>query len=87
MAKFTVDDFTRILRTGAGVDQQTNLDDERAADTSLVDLGYDSLAVLELTSRIEREYDIAIPDGDLAHTLTPREAATYVASRIAEVQV
>ncbi|MFG2956454.1 acyl carrier protein [Streptomyces sp. NPDC048291] len=87
MAEFTVDDFTRILRTGAGVDQQTNLEDERAADTSLVDLGYDSLAVLELTSRIEREYAIAIPDGDLAHTLTPREAAAYVASRIAEVQV
>lgn len=87
MATFTVDDLLRILRAGAGADQHSDLDGEQILDTSLSDLGYDSLAALELTSRIEREYSITIADGDLAQTLTPREVVAYVNERLAEVRL
>ncbi|MDF3299887.1 acyl carrier protein [Streptomyces tropicalis] len=85
MAEFTLDDIRRILRASAGVDEQTDLDGADFADTPFADLGYDSLALLELANRIEREYGIDIPDGDLAHTQTPHEALAYVRARLAEV--
>ncbi|MER7480457.1 acyl carrier protein [Streptomyces sp. NPDC126510] len=87
MPQFTLDDLRRILRASGGVDEQTDLDGEQFADTSFADLGYDSLALLELVNRIEREYGIQIPDGDLAHTQTPREALAYVHARLTEARV
>lgn len=87
MANFTVDDMRRILRAGAGVDEQIDLDGDDVLDRQFADLGYDSLALLELANRIEREYAIQIPDGDLVHTQTLRESVAYVGSRLAEVQV
>ncbi|MEU7024550.1 acyl carrier protein [Streptomyces sp. NPDC046203] len=85
MAEFTLEDLIRILRAGAGVDEQTDLDGE-IADTPLADLGYDSLALLETATRIEREYGLRIPDGGLEHKRTPREIVDYVNARIAEVR-
>ncbi|MBV1935722.1 acyl carrier protein [Streptomyces sp. BV286] len=87
MPEFTLDDLKRILRASGGVDEQTDLDGEDFADTAFSDLGYDSLALLELTNRVEREYRIQIPDGDLEHTQTPREALTYVLARLTEAHV
>ncbi|MFD4173243.1 MULTISPECIES: acyl carrier protein [Streptomyces] len=85
-ADFTLDDLRRILRAGAGVDELTDLEGE-IADTPLVELGYDSLAVLETVTRIEREYGIRIPEGDLEHGRTPRETVDYVNGRLREVRV
>lgn len=87
MAEFTLDDIRRILRASGGVDEQTDLDGEHFAGTAFVDLGYDSLALLELVNRIEREYGIQIPDGDLAHTQTPLETLSYVRARLTEARV
>lgn len=87
MAEFTLDDIKRLLRASGGVDEQTDLDGEHFADTAFADLGYDSLALLELTSRVERAYGIKIPDGDLGHTQTPREVLAYVRGRLTEAQV
>ncbi|MEU6113372.1 acyl carrier protein [Streptomyces sp. NPDC047117] len=87
MAEFTVNDLKRILYEAAGVNDDVHMQGEDFADQRFTDLDYDSLAVLELSSRIEREYGITIPDGDLAHTMTLREAVTYVVSRLAEVEV
>ncbi|MCT9079652.1 acyl carrier protein [Streptomyces fulvoviolaceus] len=87
MPEFTLDDLRRILRASAGVDEQTDLDGDHFADTAFADLGYDSLALLELVNRIEREYGIQIPDGDLAHTQSPAEALAYVHTRLREARV
>ncbi|MEZ7004881.1 acyl carrier protein [Streptomyces sp. SCSIO 75703] len=87
MAEFTLDDIRRILRASAGVDEETDLDGEHFADTAFADLGYDSLALLELVNRVEREHGIRIPDGDLTHTQTPLEAVSYVHDRIRKARV
>ncbi len=87
MAEFTVNDLKRILYEAAGTNDDVHMNGADLADQRFTDLDYDSLAVLELSSRIEREYGITIPDGDLSHTMTLREAVTYVVARLAEVKV
>ena len=53
-----------------------------AADVAFTNLGYDSLAVLELSSRVEREYAVSIPDGAALAMRTPGGAVAYVNERL-----
>ena len=82
MSTFTIDDLRRILRACAGEEESVDLDAD-IADVTFTDLGYDSLALLELASRVEREYGAAIPDDAAVTMTTPREAVVYVNDRIA----
>lgn len=68
--KFALDDLKRILLEGSGVDEAVDLNAD-ILDTEFDALGYDSLALLETASRIEREYGIDL--GESAMTArTPR---------------
>ncbi|HEX6970550.1 MAG TPA: acyl carrier protein [Micromonosporaceae bacterium] len=67
----TIDDLKRILRECAGADEQVDLDGD-ILDTEFIDLGYDSLAMLETSSRIEREYGIKLDDDTVVSATTPR---------------
>lgn len=82
MTEFTEDRLLQILRDGSGTDEQVDLGDRDIRDISLGDLGYDSLAVIELAAGIERAYAIQIPDDDLVTGMTPREAVAYVNTRL-----
>lgn len=68
---FTLSDLKRILLEGAGVDAGTDLDGD-ILDAGFDQLGYESLALLETGSRIEREYGISLPDEALTDGPTPR---------------
>jgi minimal PKS acyl carrier protein len=80
MRQFTLDDLRRILRAGAG--DSGTLDGD-IADVTFSELGYDSLAVLELSSRVEREYHVSIPDDAVFEMRTPGDAVAYVNAGIA----
>jgi act minimal PKS acyl carrier protein len=69
--QFTVDDLRRILREAAGADEGVDLDGD-ILDVDFPSLGYDSLAVLESGSRIEREFGVRLDDGTLTDAGTPR---------------
>jgi minimal PKS acyl carrier protein len=69
--QFTVDDLRRILREAAGADEGVDLDGD-ILDTDFPSLGYDSLAVLESGSRIEREFGVRLDDDTLTDADTPR---------------
>ncbi|MFF0627942.1 acyl carrier protein [Streptomyces sp. NPDC004296] len=73
---FTFDTLKDILREGAGADPDTLTD--TLLDTTFEDLGFESLALLETLSRIERQYDIALDDTALTGTATPRALITLV---------
>lgn len=73
----TLDDLRRILREGAGADENVDLDGE-ILDTEFDELGYDSLALLETASRISREYAITMDDDVVLAARTPREFITVV---------
>ncbi|WP_149829898.1 acyl carrier protein [Streptomyces tailanensis] len=70
-ASFTLDDLKRILLEGAGAAEGVDLDGD-ILDTSFTDLGYESLALLETGSRIEREWAITLDDSALTDAATPR---------------
>ncbi|KWX04664.1 hypothetical protein TH66_05460 [Carbonactinospora thermoautotrophica] len=84
MAQFTLDDLKQIMRTSAGVDESVDLDGD-IAHVAFADLGYDSLAVLEMQSRISQDLGIEIPDDALEHMKTPAEAVAYVNARLQAV--
>lgn len=69
--KFTVEDVARVLAAAAGAPEGI------AAGSDITDiafdvLGYDSLALLEASSRIEREFGVALDDSWIADVDTPR---------------
>ncbi|WP_338783614.1 acyl carrier protein [Streptomyces sp. DG1A-41] len=76
---FTLDDLRRILREGAGED--FDLDDD-IDDVTFVDLGYESLALLETGARIGREYGIELEDETLIDAETPRRLVDAVNAQL-----
>jgi act minimal PKS acyl carrier protein len=77
MEKFTVADLARIIRAAAGEDESLDLD-SKILEHSFTDLGYDSLAVMETASRVEREFDVLIPEEEMVDIETPRQFITLV---------
>ncbi|WP_329564297.1 acyl carrier protein [Kitasatospora sp. NBC_01266] len=64
-------DLTRLLRECAGEDEAVDLDGD-VLDVSFYELGYDSLAILQVTGRIQRDYGIELPEEAIGAE-TPRE--------------
>ncbi|ABD13495.1 actinorhodin polyketide synthase [Frankia sp. CcI156] len=73
----TIDDLRRVLREGAGAEEGIDLDGD-ILDTSFESLGYDSLALLETTSRIANEYGVKLSDDAATSARTPRELLELV---------
>jgi act minimal PKS acyl carrier protein len=80
MSQFTIEDLTRVMREAAGEDDGVSLDGD-IATIPFDDLGYDSLALLETASQIEREYGVPLPDGVLADVHTPADFVRLVNER------
>lgn len=59
----------RVLCEAAGEDEVIELGGE-AAETTLTELGFDSLVLMEATTRIEREFGATIPEDRLADVTT-----------------
>jgi act minimal PKS acyl carrier protein len=83
MARFTLDDLRQALRTAAGEDESVDLDGD-ILDTDFGDLGYDSLAILETASLVERNFDVQLPDDDVGVQHTPRTFTDFVNSILQE---
>jgi len=70
-SRLTIEDLKRIMRECAGEDDSISLDGE-ILDTPFLDLGYDSLALLETAALIKRQYGVTVSDDDLHGIETPR---------------
>ncbi|HEX5120993.1 MAG TPA: acyl carrier protein [Pseudonocardiaceae bacterium] len=64
-------DLRRLLTESAGVSQGVDMDGD-IADASFDDLGYDSIALMEIAARITSTYGVPIEDDALAEATTPR---------------
>ncbi|GGS46774.1 MULTISPECIES: acyl carrier protein [Actinokineospora] len=71
MTEMTLADLTRLLRECAGVDEAVDLDGD-IIDVPFDELGYDSLALFNTVSRIERDHSVRLPDDLVAEVTTPR---------------
>ncbi|BBC30337.1 hypothetical protein SGFS_016310 [Streptomyces graminofaciens] len=78
---FDVGDLRRILREGAGADENVDLEGD-ILDVDFEALGYDSLARLETGGRIEREFRIKLADETLTEVATPRELIDAVNAQL-----
>lgn len=74
-ATFTLDDLARILREGSG--DSPGLDGD-FGDIGFEDLGYESLALLETTGRIAREYGVTLDDDTVIAVTTPNALVALV---------
>jgi act minimal PKS acyl carrier protein len=66
-----------MMRESVGVDEGVELDGA-IADVEFTELGYDSLAVLELASQIRRRYGVPVPDEAALELTTPGKLLTFV---------
>jgi minimal PKS acyl carrier protein len=78
---FTLDDLREVMRACGGVDEGVDLESD-IADISFEDLGYDSLAVLEMAAKLQNHLGVVIPDDVAEQLLTPRALADYVDVRL-----
>ncbi len=71
MPVLTPDDMFRLLRAAGGEPEGTELTED-VLDVAFTELGYDSLALLEVSTRVEREYGVQLADEVIADLVTPR---------------
>jgi act minimal PKS acyl carrier protein len=76
MRQMTLHDLQDIMRECAGEDESAQ-SLEQAPDEDFIDLGYDSLALLETQARVKREYGVEFSEDDLADISTPREFVEF----------
>ncbi len=74
MQQFTLDHLNRIMRESGG-DNDLN---GATVDTSFSDLGYDSLAVLEIAARIGQDFTVLLSDDAVEQLETPSNTVTMV---------
>jgi act minimal PKS acyl carrier protein len=76
--EFTIDDLRRILRDAAGEPEgEVDLDSD-ILDVTFIDLGYDSVALLETSRRIELERSVELGDSTVNDAHTPRALLAVV---------
>lgn len=68
---FTLDELKQILLGAAGAVEGVELNTD-ALDTEFDELGYDSLALLELGGQIEQRYEISLDEEAVGEARTPR---------------
>ncbi|MFF4584984.1 acyl carrier protein [Streptomyces sp. NPDC000345] len=82
MTALRLDDLTRLLRECAGSDESVDLEGD-VLDLTFADLGYDSLAILELTGVVEREHHIRLDEEAVPEADTPRRYLDLVNAALA----
>ncbi|AUG78897.1 Acyl carrier protein [Kitasatospora sp. MMS16-BH015] len=74
MSEFTLSELTDKLRECAGDPAEGyDLDRDDVTDVLFFDLGYDSLALLQVTGVLKRERGVVLRDDEVMGVETPRE--------------
>ncbi|MEU1488174.1 phosphopantetheine-binding protein [Streptomyces sp. NPDC005752] len=77
MATFTHAELVDYVRRAAGEDDEVGLDGD-IAEVTFADLGYDSVAMVEVTLLVERELGISLPEEKTGKDATPKEFVDLV---------
>ena len=79
---FTVNTLRDIMKVCAGPGEHPELEGE-FVDVTYEDLGFDSLAVLQLATRIQQDLGVPVPDDAVAEMVRPRDFLEYVNKQMA----
>ncbi|MEU7002731.1 acyl carrier protein [Nonomuraea sp. NPDC046570] len=74
MQELTIDTLKEFLLKAVGEDESIDLSGD-IMDVELGELGFDSLAIIDTTAKIERHFGIKLPDLEIR---TPRDFLTTV---------
>ena len=80
MSQFTIADLKQVMRECAGEDESVTLDGD-IGTVPFEALGYDSLALMEAASRIQRTWGVSLPDDALVEVETPADFVALVNGR------
>ncbi|MCZ4097872.1 acyl carrier protein [Streptomyces sp. SID13666] len=83
MSDFTLQELTAKLRECAGEPDGVDLDGD-VQDTPFMELGYDSLALLQVTGVIKRERRIDLSDDAVVEAETPRILLKMINTSLAQ---
>ncbi|MER6707167.1 acyl carrier protein [Streptomyces fumanus] len=78
MSTLSVEKLIEIMRATQGESADTSTLTEEALDTRFTDLSVDSLAVLEVVTQIQDEFQVRVPDAAMEEMETPRQILDYV---------
>jgi len=78
MARITLDDLTKMLTKAGGEGTDVPRLEGDAVDTAFGELGFDSLALLEVVGQLELTYDITLEEEATQTGGTPRELLDLV---------
>ena len=81
---FTMAQLRTIMRDAAG---EVSVRDSDVPKTSYLDLGYDSLACLEISARIKQGLGIQVPDVAVTPAATPAMTVAAVNELLESVEV
>jgi minimal PKS acyl carrier protein len=79
MPEITLPRLVQLIRECAGDSDEMDLDGD-IIDVSFQDLGYDSLALLEISAKIEQDLGVSIPEDEIK---TPRETLQLINAKMA----
>lgn len=85
MSEFTLTQLRRILESSSGPAEGVDWSGGEILDMPFSDVGYDSLAMLEMAARIQQEFGVQIPSDDVLALETPRIAIDCVNRLLQEV--
>ncbi|MFF6918394.1 phosphopantetheine-binding protein [Streptomyces sp. NPDC012466] len=77
MDRLELSDLRTLLRECAGEEEGVDLDGD-VLDVPFMELGYDSLALLQTTGRIERDHGTTLDEEGLDEAETPRDFLALV---------
>ncbi|MFF1902831.1 acyl carrier protein [Kitasatospora sp. NPDC058218] len=72
MAEMTLDELKGFLLQAMGEDDSLDLSGD-ILDTGLTELGFDSLAIIDTTNKVERHFGIKLPESEASDIETPRD--------------
>lgn len=84
--RFTVDHLQEALCAALGIDAAAALHGD-VLDRPFAELGYDSLALLELCGYVQRTFGVPMPDEAPQHMPTGHAALDYINARFVEAGV
>lgn len=83
MSEFTLADLATTIQKCLGNGEGGRVGPDNL-DTTFADLGYDSLAVYELMTRLQDDTGVPISDEEIETIETPRQVLEFVNSRLAD---
>jgi acyl carrier protein len=84
MPELTLEHLRKILESSSGEAEDFDWASTQALDTPFDEIGYDSLALLEVSARVQQMSGVKIPDDAVHEMKTPRKALTYLNERLAQ---